>query len=141
MCCILFKRNNLRPLLQVAKLSVYNLSNKLVFYSGMVFVVFAVTAEALPVKMFQFSDFYVCTIYDQICECFINEVPQVLGYVNLPPSVVFTSLSMTHHKKDTASWNSWAHYWVGRAHQIPSKSKSVCLCRHATTCHVWRDNE
>ena len=35
MCCILFNWNKLRPLLQVAKLSVYNLSNKLVFYSGM----------------------------------------------------------------------------------------------------------
>lgn len=34
MCCILFKWNKLRPLLQVAKLSVYNLSNKHVFYSG-----------------------------------------------------------------------------------------------------------
>ncbi len=34
MCCILFKWNKLRPLLKVAKLSVYNLSNKHVFYSG-----------------------------------------------------------------------------------------------------------
>lgn len=39
MCCILFKWNKLRPLLQVAKLSVYNLSNKHVFYSGICCVV------------------------------------------------------------------------------------------------------
>lgn len=39
MCCILFKWNKLRPLLQVAKLSVYNLSNKHVFYSGFCCVV------------------------------------------------------------------------------------------------------
>lgn len=42
MCCIIFKnRTKLGPLLQVAKLSVYNLSNKQVFYTGMVCVVFA----------------------------------------------------------------------------------------------------
>lgn len=42
MCCIIFKNwTKLGPLLQVAKLSVYNLSNKQVFYSGMVCVVFA----------------------------------------------------------------------------------------------------
>lgn len=41
MCCIIFKnRTKLGPLLQVAKLSVYNLSNKQVFYTGMVCVVF-----------------------------------------------------------------------------------------------------
>lgn len=38
---IIQKLNKPGPLLQVAKLSVYNLSNKQVFYSGMVFVVFA----------------------------------------------------------------------------------------------------
>lgn len=37
---IIQKLNKLGPLLQVAKLSVYNLSNKQVFYSGMVRVVF-----------------------------------------------------------------------------------------------------
>lgn len=42
MCCIIFKNwTKLGPLFQVAKLSVYNLSNKQVFYTGMVRVVFS----------------------------------------------------------------------------------------------------
>lgn len=43
---IIQKLNKLGPLLQVAKLSVYNLSNKLVFYNGRVLVVCARSRDA-----------------------------------------------------------------------------------------------
>lgn len=69
MCCIVFKNwTKLGPLLQVAKLSVYNLSNKQVFYSGMVCVVFASgnVNEHQKKKVYKSVQFTHCTYLKEL---------------------------------------------------------------------------
>jgi len=100
MCCILFKWNKLRPLLQVAKLSVYNLSNKHVFYSGFCCVV-CIIRNVLKCCMWRVTLFYFIPSTSGWADALNTMKDVVKGYPHLlwlcEPDSCTTGQSERHH--------------------------------------------